>query len=248
MHRVVEEISLKAWPAFETINHYGWLMRFANGYTKRANSVTVFDRVGLDIEEKITYCESQYRARKQKPIFRLLSFTNPKMLDDELAARGYEIIEPSLVMGLILSERSLNSTYYINQETLNDWLVAYHSLKALGEQQSTIHRMILAGIKSEILFVSFKQDEEIVACGIGVLESGYLGIFDLVTSPMQRRRGYATAIIQGLLQWGIDKGAYFSYIQVVKANIPACKLYEKLGYESMYEYWYRVGCISGNQQ
>ena len=247
MQRVVEEISLKAWPAFETINHRGWLMRFADGYTKRANSVTVLDEIGLDIEEKITYCDLQYRERKQKPIFRLLSFTKPEVLDERLATRGYQLIEPSLVMGLRLSERSLNNTSVINQETLNDWLLAYHNLKALKEQQLSTHRMILAGIQSEILFVSFKQDEEIVACGIGVLESGYLGIFDLVTSPMQRRRGYAIAIIQGLLQWGIDKGAYFSYIQVVKANIPACNLYEKLGYEPMYEYWYRVGCRSDNQ-
>ncbi|MEH2143104.1 GNAT family N-acetyltransferase [Nostoc sp.] len=243
MHRIVEEISLKAWPAFETINHRGWLMRFADGYTKRANSVTVLDEIGLDIEEKITYCESQYRERKQKPIFRLLSFTKPEVLDERLATRGYQLIEPSLVMGLRLSERSLNILPTISQETLNDWLVAYHNLKALGEQPSTIHRMILTAIKSEILFISFKQNEEIVACGIGILESGCLGIFDLVTSPLQRRRGYATAIIQALLQWGIDKGAYFSYIQVVQANTPGRNLYEKLGYEPMYKYWYRVGYI-----
>lgn len=116
-------------------------------------------------------------------------------------------------------------------------------MKALGEQPSTIHRMILTAIKSETLFVSFKLNEEIVACGIGILESGCLGIFDLVTSPLQRQRGYATAIIQGLLQWGIDKGAYFSYIQVVQANTPGHNLYEKLGYEPMYKYWYRVGYI-----
>lgn len=248
MHRIVEEISLKAWPAFETINHNGWLMRFTDGYTKRANSVTVLDQIGLDIEEKITYCESQYRARKQKAIFRLLSFTNPEVLDNRLSARGYQIIEPSVVMGLTLSEPSLNILPAINQETLNDWLVAYHHFKALGEQPSTIHRMILTAIKSETLFASFKQNEEIVACGIGVLESGYLGIFDLLTSPMQRRRGCATAVIQGLLEWGINKGAYFSYIQVVKANIPARNLYEKLGYEPIYEYWYRVPCNSANQQ
>ena len=87
MDRVIEEISLKAWPAFETINHQGWLMRFANGYTKRANSVTVLDQVDSDIEHKIIYCESEYRARKQKPIFRLLSFTNPQMLAQKLSAR-----------------------------------------------------------------------------------------------------------------------------------------------------------------
>ncbi|MDF5708840.1 MAG: GNAT family N-acetyltransferase [Nostoc sp. S4] len=232
---------MKAWPAFETINHYGWVMRFAGGYTKRANSVTVLDEIGLDIEEKIAYCQSKYQARKQNPIFRLLSFTNPEVLDEKLAARGYQLIEPSLVMGMRLSERSLNIVPAINQENLNDWLVAYQNLKALGQQPSTIQRMILTAIKSETLFVSYKQHDEIVACGIGILESGYLGIFDLVTSPMQRRRGYATAIIQGLLQWGINKGAYFSYIQVVQANIPARNLYEKLGYEPIYKYWYRVG-------
>ncbi|WP_442945053.1 GNAT family N-acetyltransferase, cg3035/Rv0428c family [Nostoc sp.] len=125
MQRIIEEISLKAWPAFETINHNGWLMRFADGYTKRANSVSVLDQIGLDIEEKITYCQSQYRERKQKPIFRLLSFTKLEVLDERLATRGYQLIEPSLVMGLRLSEQSLNILPTISQETLNDWLVAY---------------------------------------------------------------------------------------------------------------------------
>ncbi|MUG94238.1 GNAT family N-acetyltransferase [Scytonema sp. UIC 10036] len=243
MNRVVEEISLKAWPAFESINYHGWLMRFADGYTKRANSVTVLSHVDSDVEAKVTYCESQYQVRKQKPIFRLLSFTEPKLLDCKLAAKGYQLIDPSLVMGLAISGRVFNDVPALNQENLNYWLVAYHDLIALGEQPSAIHRKILTTIQSETLFVSLKQNDKIVACGLGVLERGYLGIFDLVTSPTQRRRGYATAIIQGLLQWAIDKGAFFSYIQVVKANTPARNLYEKLGYEPMYEYWYRVSYL-----
>jgi N-acetylglutamate synthase len=243
MNRVVEEISLKAWPAFETINYHGWLMRFANAYTKRANSVTVLDQVDLEIETKINYCESQYLIRKQKPIFRLLSWTNPKLLDSKLAIKGYQLIEPSLVLGMTLSEQSFNYVPNLNQESLDRWLLAYHELKASGDDLSATHHMILAKIESETLFLSLKQDEKIVACGVGVLENGYLGIFDLVTSSMQRRRGYATTIIQGLLQWGIKKGAFFSYIQVVQANIPARNLYEKLGYKPMSEYWYRVSCV-----
>ncbi|KYC38958.1 hypothetical protein WA1_33720 [Scytonema hofmannii PCC 7110] len=243
MYRLVEEISLKAWPAFETIDHHDWLIRFADGYTKRANSVTVLDRVGSNIEEKINYCESQYRERRQKPIFRLLSFTNPLMLDNKLAARGYQLVDPTLVMGLALSDQLFDDVSVPSQESLSDWLVAYDDLQASGEQLSTIHHMILTAIQAETLLASSRQDGKIVACGLGVLESNYLGIFDLITSPMQRRRGYAKAIIQGLLQWGINKGACFSYIQVVKANIPACNLYEKLGYKPMYEYWYRVGYL-----
>ncbi|NEQ28463.1 MAG: GNAT family N-acetyltransferase [Microcoleus sp. SIO2G3] len=174
------------------------------------------------------------------PIFRLLSWTNPNRLDSKLAIQGYQLIEPSLVMGLLLSDKSLNNVPNFNQESLNQWLLAYHDLKGFKDEVSAIHRMILTKIESETLFASLKQDEKIVACAVGVLENGYLGIFDLVTSQMHRRLGYGTAIIQGLLKWGINKGAFVSYIQVVQANIPARNLYEKLGYKPMYEYWYRV--------
>jgi len=77
------------------------------------------------------------------------------------------------------------------------------------------------------------------------LESGCLGIFDVLTNLNYRRQGYATALMQGILQWGIEREASFSYLQVVKANIPALKLYEKLGYQPMYEYWYRILLTSG---
>jgi GNAT superfamily N-acetyltransferase len=245
MNQAVEEQSLNAWSAFETINYNGWLLRFADGYTKRANSVTVLDNVKSDLEDKIAYCKSQYRSRQQKPIFCLLSFTNPTVLDLALANRGYQLVDPTLVMGLTLSasERSPNTKIAIDREKLNDWLANYYDLNALEKQQSHIHYRILAAIDSDTLFASLKQNGEILACGIGVLESGYLGIFDVFTNQIYRQRGYATALVQGLLQWGIDKGASFSYLQVVKANIPACKLYKKLGYQPMYEYWYRVGSV-----
>lgn len=35
----IEELALNAWPSLQTIVHHGWLLRFAEGYTKRSNSV-----------------------------------------------------------------------------------------------------------------------------------------------------------------------------------------------------------------
>jgi ribosomal protein S18 acetylase RimI-like enzyme len=34
-------------------------------------------------------------------------------------------------------------------------------------------------------------------------------------------------------------GATYSYLQVVKGNEAAIKLYKKLGYREIYTYWYR---------
>ena len=39
-HIHLEELAMNAWPAIQTYLYDGWIVRFANGYTKRANSVT----------------------------------------------------------------------------------------------------------------------------------------------------------------------------------------------------------------
>ena len=43
-----------------------------------------------------------------------------------------------------------------------------------------------------------------------------------------------------LLHWGKQHGAEYSYLLVVLGNAPAIKLYDKIGYEEIYQYWYRV--------
>ena len=39
MIRYLEELALNAWTSIQTVVYDGWLIRFSNGYTKRANSV-----------------------------------------------------------------------------------------------------------------------------------------------------------------------------------------------------------------
>ncbi|MBO7136327.1 MAG: GNAT family N-acetyltransferase [Spirochaetaceae bacterium] len=43
-----------------------------------------------------------------------------------------------------------------------------------------------------------------------------------------------------LLDEAIKKGAHTSYLQVVQSNQIATHLYEKMGYNKSYSYWYRV--------
>lgn len=38
-HKTIEELSLSHWQPLSTLLYDGWVLRFAKGYTKRANSV-----------------------------------------------------------------------------------------------------------------------------------------------------------------------------------------------------------------
>jgi len=59
----IEELSLNAWAALQTMVYDGWIIRFAEGYTKRANSVNPLYTSSIPIEEKLHYCENLYRSR-----------------------------------------------------------------------------------------------------------------------------------------------------------------------------------------
>jgi len=37
--RLIEELTLNAWPPLETLLFDGWILSFSDGYTRRANSV-----------------------------------------------------------------------------------------------------------------------------------------------------------------------------------------------------------------
>ena len=79
-----------------------------------------------------------------------------------------------------------------------------------------------------------------VACGLGVLEGEAVGLFDLITDPAERKKGYGTRLLAGILRWSRENGACHAYLQVMEVNVVARKLYAKFGFQEVYRYWYRV--------
>ena len=84
------------------------------------------------------------------------------------------------------------------------------------------------------------DDSEPQGCGLGVVSGGHLGLFDIATDRAHRRQGLGTALCEGLMAWGRERGAHTAYLQVVADNHGAVELYRRLGFEELYRYWYRT--------
>ena len=108
----------------------------------------------------------------------------------------------------------------------------------------TVHRKTLQKILMSIIpnhcFVSITSNNRIIACGLGVLQSGYVGLFDIVTDKEFRKRGYGGQIVNSILDWGKQNQAHTGYLQVMLNNVPALHLYSKIGFIEQYQYWYRI--------
>lgn len=99
---------------------------------------------------------------------------------------------------------------------------------------------MLSNIVTRKCFISLYYNEEVIACGLGIIEREYIGLYDIVTASQYRNQGFAEQLILHLLKWGKDKGAKYSYLAVLLNNEPALRLYSKIGFSEIYRYWYRV--------
>ncbi len=217
-------------------------MRFANGFTRRANSVNPLYPSTLEPQEKISHCEEIYTAKGLATVFKLTTAVFPGELDTILAERGYVIDAPTSVQLLNL-ERHVHakSEKVILTTSLDDpWLDDFCRLSSRASSYKPLIGQLLKNIGSPRCFACLKDQQETVALGIGVLERGYIGLYDIVTAESHRNQGLGTLLVKALLNWGQANGAISAYLQVMENNASALHLYEKVGFQESYRYWYRM--------
>lgn len=238
--RHIEEAGLNSWPAFQQQLFDGWVIRFAQGYTKRANSITPLYPSLLASEEKIAWCERLYQEKQLPTIFRLPSFsTESAQLDQLLEQRGYTTLDHTLVWSAELSGDAAPTDPAWRTLPLEDWLPIYCQFSDRYIELQHLHRELLVRIPSPLIYAALYEQDVPVACGLGVLEHEFFGLFDIVTDPARRRKGYGTRLVEGMLNWGRQHGARHAYLQVLNSNVIAQQMYAKLGFQEYYHYWHR---------
>jgi N-acetylglutamate synthase len=243
--RELEARSMTAWPSFQTIIDDGWVQRFAGGYSGRANSVYPL-YPGLDaLDAKIDRAEARYRALGIKPAFKLTLAAEPSHLEAALEQRGYQRARSTSLQIAELTAENLRLTAPPTTECLietrltGDWLALAGVLREMPERDLELMAQVLRLLVVPTAFVRLLANGEPVAVGMGVLDAGWIGLFDIATDPAERGKGFGRAICQQIMAWAQAQGAHHAYLQVMLHNAPALRLYQSLGYQEVYQYWYR---------
>ncbi|MBP7693938.1 MAG: GNAT family N-acetyltransferase [Anaerolineales bacterium] len=256
MIRTLEELALNALPALQTLLLDGWVLRLADGYTRRANSVNPLYPAHGDNLARLRACESVYAAHGLPVLFKLTPVAQPAGLDAFLAAQGYTLEARTSVQTVRLPEAGQSDAAGFELQAAGfelqaaglelqaaptaRWQAAFQALAGIPPRHHPTLAQMLGHLRASAGFALLTEDGQPAACGLGVVQAGYLGLFDIVTAPHARRRGLGRRLVARLLHWGRAAGAHTAYLQVMQDNAPALSLYAGLGFRELYAYWYRV--------
>ncbi|GAA2305529.1 GNAT family N-acetyltransferase [Nonomuraea roseoviolacea subsp. roseoviolacea] len=224
----------EAWPAYESREHDGWILRYAGGVTKRANSVLPLD-TPADLDAAIAAAEAFYAERGARTAFSLGPGAAPG-LDAELERRGYELVDPTLIMSWSGETREPEHPVRIEESPWPAWGDAWWAVDGRHADGRRAVERILTGAPA--WYAAVEEDGVPLAVGRAVPQGNTLGVYCMATLPGARRRGLARSVLRALLRRG---GLPSAYLVVTRANAAAQALYRSEGFEPLpVGYHYRV--------
>jgi ribosomal protein S18 acetylase RimI-like enzyme len=247
-----EEISNNAWPALQTMLYDGWVLRFADGVTKRSNSVSLLYASGIDPAKKIDFCEQLYMAKGIRPCFKITGISEPGGIDKLLETRGYFIhsyisfqtidltgFPTNDPTGPIAQEHDL-ANVRMDTELNPGWMDDFIRMNEFDPARKSTYLAIMNQLNLPKCLTTITINKKTVGVGLGVAEGDFVGIFDIVVDKSVRNNGLGRLIVETILRWSKTMGAETAYLQVLADNYPAISLYQKMGFREIYQYWYRM--------
>lgn len=241
--RFLEEVAANGHVALNVMQYDGWLLRFSNGYTSRANSVSVLYPSAKPLEEKIEYCEKCYEKQGLPTIFKLTDADTE--LSETLLKRGYGTVTPTDVMEVSIEAAGLSGVG--NTESVkclyaaepDEWLPRYFAFENITDEwKKNTFREMLSKVMIDVSYGMLYYEGEPVACASIAVEHGYALLQNVVATSSMRGRGLGEKLCRAMIAKAGDMGAEHVFLQVVQTNQAAMNLYRKLGFRKDYTYWY----------
>lgn len=241
--REIEETAADAVPAAVVENLGGWRLRFNHGVKRRPNSVLAnTDDATLALEEKLERVEAFYARYGLGARYQLCPASQPSTLEAALLGRGYTRVPEavsvqarSLADGLASAPADLT----LLAAPTERWLSLYCNIEGLtGKKREAFETMVARFPGVSRFALAPGADGRGAAVGVGVLHRGRLGLFNIATHPSARRQGLASKVVSSLCLWAKEEGSLHAYLQVAGENSGAKAMYGRLGFRTLYEYFY----------
>lgn len=241
-----EELQCNAFPALQNVMYDGWSVRFGGGFTYRVNCANAMYPEVLPAKEKVQYVESLYRqSGLSMSIFKLHEGMDPaqcKACNAVLDEMGYDTERDGniFVCDLETFDQKPATPVIVSGDMTDEWLDGFLTMNGTIDAQRPAASAMLKNIRYPIAAASIVENGKMVACGLGVLERGHVGLYDIYVDASCRRRGLGRDICAAIMQYGKENGCDTAYLQVLSDNHGARALYRQLGYTETYEYWFRT--------
>lgn len=236
----LESRLVNAWPSFEVELADGWLLRFAEGYSKRANSASpILPGARLD-PGLVRHILAAFGTRGVPACFRLTGLEDPGA-DRVLDELGLTLFDPSLGMVASLEDAEpRDPEVRIEPAAKAAWVAAAAAAQGGFKSDASALGRIVGRIRQPVGYATLNLDGQDCAWGLAVCERGWVGIYDIVVAADLRGLGLGRRLVGTLLAWGREAGAERAYLQMRESNTVAAALYRSLGFEVAYRYTHRV--------
>lgn len=231
---------VNAWPAPTTLIVDDWVVRFASGYSGRANSASSLREGGEMDDATLAFVEGLYRQAGLPPRIRFTPLV-AESARERFAARGYRVETASFGMVAELDGRqALAPDMIVTAQAGADWIdgVCAHQT---GTKRNREHlSAIVSGVRLPAAFATLLHEGRPAAYAMSVAERGMAEIGAVIVDEKLRGRGLGRKLMQGLMGWAAAQGCGQAYLQVDQSNGLAFEMYRRLGFRTVYAYETRM--------
>lgn len=221
------------WPAAAYHRHGPCLLREGRGGGKRVSSISVDTGWTRD---DIAEAERACTDLGQDRLFQLRRGQTD--LDADLAARGYDIVDPVDLLVAPVAELTADLG---RLDTLPAWppLAVQAEIWAAGGI-GPARLAVMGRATAPKTALLGRHNDHPVATAFIACHGPIAMLHALEVTPEARRQGIARIMMQGAANWAARHGAQDLAVLVVKTNQPAQNLYKSLGMAALGHYFYRI--------
>lgn len=230
----LEIVCTRAWPPLVERPLGGWRLRWAGGFTGRANSALALGDPGMDVPDALReVCDfsHEHGVRPAVQVLRDGAVETAVRAAGWAEHLGHEAGHEVAVLTGPLREAATRARV-AGAPTSGWWELTVGTTEPTPAQKHVL-------TSGEVGYGLLEAEGTTLGAVRGAVVDGWLHVSRLAVHPEFRRRGLATELMTALAAWGRERGAENWVLQVAETNAGALALYSGLGcsVHHRYRYW-----------